>query len=425
MVLGMSVLEEASVTLLIGVSFFIWFALCCYPKTEKEICEAKNPPLSESMTKVMSKAANRGDDIGDAFLQEIGVTKLYGSDSVLRLAKSSGPAGQKFARQFTDIPCWVDFELVRRGAEFQRNWITAYIVGGLGTIIESYGYSNGAKILMETGRLSCATDATRRLLETAVFSLDVIEHGLLLPDSPALETVARVRMLHCMVRKHMRSAACSKECWDESTMGAAVNQEDGVHTIFLNSHSSIRAMELQGIHVSEDTKEGISMLWAYCGFLLGIDGEFLPKSYAEEKAIYQWIFNKSFRPDENSFKLTEETIKAGSGLPPSYFSVAQEQSLARMLLGSSLADAMRIQPTHRLVDHLLIAALRLCMFIDFVAGEITGYRVRLFNSMSGMRENLMTNLQLHGKGYPTYRFLLARKQQHSSSASLPSSSFSQ
>jgi len=225
---------------------------------------------------------------------------------------------------------------------------------------------------VETGRLTCGmTDTRRRLLETAVFNFDVIYHGIHDHKSPAFEIVARVRLLHCMVRRHVRQA-CS--WWDESTMGSPVNQEDGAHTIFLNSHVTIRGMENQWLPISEEEKEAVSMFWSYCGYLLGIDERFLPRSYSQERIMYETIFDHSFHPSSQSIHLTNSTLSSSAGLPPS-LTTSQQAALIRLSLGSTISNKLSVPQIESWKEHILIALIRSMTFIKWIIFSLTGHQI--------------------------------------------------
>jgi hypothetical protein len=255
---------SAIVTLFFGIiiAIFIGCVISYYMFMEEEMNKEIIPSKCWS---TLSSSKSKGDDVGDQFLDEVGPSFLYSSESILDLAMSSGLAGEKFASEFKKVPSWVNQNLIKEGAEFQRRWINECFACGLAAIVESYGYGNGAQILVETGRLACGVDAPKRLLETGIFSLDVIEYGLE-SGSKGLETICRVRMLHCMVRKHIRQAC---PWWREDSMGVPVSQEDGVHTLFLNSHVTMRGLEFQGIRITARERDAVSMFWSYVGYLLG------------------------------------------------------------------------------------------------------------------------------------------------------------
>ncbi len=69
-----------------------------------------------------------------------------------------------------------------------------------------------------------------------------------------LKVVARVRLLHAMVRKHIRSKG--ESVW-KTEWGVPVHQEDSLHTLFMSSHVTIKAMEAMGLQISEREKNAM------------------------------------------------------------------------------------------------------------------------------------------------------------------------
>jgi hypothetical protein len=390
---------------IVCLSSLVFFAVCFLfaklaPKQESVCSPVRKvtpwPNLKESLY--------MGDDIGDAFLEEVGISAIYQAESVLDLAKCSGPRGDAFLKQFTEIPVWLNASLIEVGAAFQRRWSEIFFLGALGTIIESYGYANGAQILMETGRLSCPYDSTKRLLETALFNLDIMEYGVG-PLSPALETIARVRVLHCIVRKHMKTTC---PWWKLESHGTPVSQLDGLHTIFLNSHSSMRAMKLQGLLITKEEENAVSMLWAYVGYLLGIDEKFLPRCYEDEQAHCECLFQKEYAPDVNSFKLTKATIASVIGLPPLYLSERVLHCLLRLTMGPFIADSLGIEKRCGLQEHIIIHSIRFTNFCKWLLFCITSRR---FSRVSILRHIVLSQLEKMGVKNYKWRFVLTRKKQ--------------
>jgi hypothetical protein len=391
------ILFSLFLSLIIG----IWVLYLRYLKSESEIYHKS---YLQTNWDLLSDSTNCGDEIGDNFLREVGIAQIYQATNIFELATSSGDAGKAFLEQFQTRPNWIDFDLVKKGSEIQKRWIEVYFGAALGAIIESYGYSNGANILIETGRLTCGTDTRRRLLETAIFNYDVIEYGFDSFESPAYETVARVRLLHCMVRKHVTESC---PWWDINTMGVPVSQEDGAHTIFLNSHVTIRGMENQGLPLTLEDKNAISMFWSYCGYLLGIDKRFLPRSYSQEVLYYETIFDHAFAPSEKSHQLIESSIQGASDLPPYYFTSQQQATLARLSLGTKLSNQLHLPSSNQLSDLLLVALIRVVTLSQWFLFQVTGWK---YSWVTFLRRSLVISLKKFGKGMPRWRFVVTRKK---------------
>jgi hypothetical protein len=352
----------------------------------------------------LSKAHHLGDDAGDAFLAEVGAAAIYKSDSVLKLASESA-AGREFLKRYAERPMWVNSKLVRDGITFQRVWIANLLSSGIGSIIESFGYSNGANILMETGRLcGCRGEVTKRLVETASFNAIIFRHGLE-ADSAALETIARVRLLHCMVRRHIHN---SVPTWKPEEHGCAVSQLDGIHTVLLNSIVMARTLELQGIYLTPADKEAMSMVWAYVSYLLGIDEEFIPKNFDEERTVYHTLFDQGFTPNDVSFQITDATLRGSSNLPPYYFTVGQQAAIARQALGTKISDAMRIPESTQLNERILTTLIQISASTSWLLYTCFGVR-RFFFDDNYMYNQVELALARHCGGEAKWRFVLAKK----------------
>lgn len=192
-----------------------------------------------------------GDDVADHFLARHGPLHVYDSHDVAR----------ELGLRDLVLPAWLDVAKAERGLTFQRVWCAEAMGCGLAAIVESVGFVPGNKILMETRRMADTGHSQRRLLETGNFSLDCIQFGLK-SDSVALDTVARVRLLHAMARKHVRDRP---QLWNSAKWGEPVNQEDSLHTLFMLSCVVVRALEIGGVRVSQEDRDGISMFWAHAG----------------------------------------------------------------------------------------------------------------------------------------------------------------
>jgi hypothetical protein len=406
-ILGLTISAFLGLLLAVAVVFVVWVSIfiVIFAPSEKETIKKYEDTQGGPSWTCLSQSHSLGDDDGDDFLEEAGLSNIYKSTNILELAEGSS-AGKKFLKRYAHIPSWVNLERLQVGIDFQRLWISNVISSGIGAIIESFGYSNGANILMETGRLCGSnSEVTKRLVETAYFNICVITHGLAL-GSPAVETIARVRILHCAVRRHVRNSCPG---WDVSSQGCPVSQMDGIHTILLNSLVTVRALELQGIYATHEEKAGVSMVWAYVAYLLGINEEFLPKTFSEERGIYHTLFNHSFCPNDVSYKLTNATLAGASNIPPYNFSLGQQAAIARLSLGTKLSNALRISKPARANEYLLIWMIRFSAVSCWLLNKYIGWKVFAFD-VKYMNNQVNNALIIYCGGKANWRFLLARKK---------------
>ena len=261
--------------------------------------------------------------------------------------------------------------------------------------------------MVETGRLACCGDVNRRLLETGVFNIDVIEHGLHELTSPAFQSIAAVRMLHCMVRKHV-----SSHCpwWDSASLGVPVCQEDAIHTVYLNSSSALRGMEMLGVLITPYDRECVSMFWTYVGYLLGIQEEFLPHSYPEELHWMDVMRRHSFHPSRDSHTLVQATLRGVAGLPPYHFDYEQNAALVRSVMDYTLAEELCVPRTHRWKDWALLYYILITTRCQSVVEYYWGLDTTRWD-VEWIRSNLESNLKAYNReGKATWRLLLANRK---------------
>ena len=289
----------------------------------------------------------RGDSVADSLLAEKGPLAVYKLAEEKKLASALGMR--------LDPPLSIDASRSHRGGLLQRRWLAEIMAAGIGAVVESVGYVPGNEIVGCTGQLAGAPCAKRRLLETGQFVVDAICKGLQ-PDSEALETIASVRMLHAMVRRHVRE----RGVWDEKERGVPVSQFDCLSTLRFNSFATLRTLEYMGVRLDEHDKTDVSLFWSHVGWLLGIDAELLPASYAEEAHQYALVRRDFFRPQSTpvAARLAEGVIEGASNLPPFFFSNHFTRSRAWNFLGDELATAFGL-PTPPLAHRVALVAMGL------------------------------------------------------------------
>jgi hypothetical protein len=176
-----------------------------------------------------------------------------------------------------DQPGWVDDDLLHRGA------LAWWRVGGLAQLLAlsagslAYGYGVGslARPLARTGRLTQM--APRRLGETARWAVVATRPGALRPGQPGIRATVRLRVVHALVRAHLRGRD-----WDTFNWGEPISVGDTVATGVVGFFVyPLRGLEDIGVRYDADELEAMTHLWSYISFLLGAPEEYLPHSFAD------------------------------------------------------------------------------------------------------------------------------------------------
>ena len=231
------------------------------------------------------------------------------------------------------LPHWVDWKLVARGVEVSEDWLpellTSYLVGSLP---QSYAGARGAKVLTRISLLGDDDSLVRRVLETLLFVLRVVEPDALRVGGTGYELARKTRVFHSLVRAMVatfgidrREADGQGEPWDAEADGVPVNQEDLLGTLWTFAVTPLQVIERANIPVPEGDKDAVIHLWCVVGHLLGVGvGEgvaaiepgLLPMTYPEAAACWARIQEHQFGPSDDGATLTRVLIDRCHDLIP-------------------------------------------------------------------------------------------------------------
>lgn len=222
------------------------------------------------------------------------------------LAARGEPAATRFVAETAVLPAWVDFARFTKGREMFLRYGGLSLLVGFTVLVDSYAGAKDNKVLVASGRLRDA-GAFRRLVETASFTLTCVEEDALRPRGPGHRAALSVRLLHAKVRRHCRAVGHDVARYDEP-----INQEAMCGTLMLFSCGVIIALERLGVHVTDEEKESYHALWRAAGWLLGIDEELLPETWAGELALYDRLKAHQYWPDDDTRLLFEQAVRGVS-----------------------------------------------------------------------------------------------------------------
>ncbi|MFZ2526981.1 MAG: oxygenase MpaB family protein [Rhodococcus sp. (in: high G+C Gram-positive bacteria)] len=171
-----------------------------------------------------------GDRVGDAYaalMPEYGFKRLVDMlvEACQRGVENVEDAPQElvdFIADMTQIPEWIDMNLVKQGAALERNsaaHVLHYAIRGglIGTFMNKYT----ALPMAITGAFSERT-AGKRVKETAAFFTSSVLPGALEPGGTGFHAAAMVRLMHSMVRINIMK----RGRWNSSEYGIPIPQAD-------------------------------------------------------------------------------------------------------------------------------------------------------------------------------------------------------
>lgn len=205
-------------------------------------------------------------------------------------------------------------------------------------------FKSAALVTAKAGNLS--NEPARRTNETAlIIGQLAFPHSLVSPTGKCREALTRVRLLHAGLR-HWLVTSGRYTRTDE----VAINQHDLSITLSLFGYLNLRSLALMNVHLSKKEQDCYMHMWAFAGFILGIEESILPESLLDQEEFFlascvdeakpNWI------PEAVKFVLDDvakETSKGTYNILP--YAVAQTflHQMTRYLMGNDYVTGMKIE----------------------------------------------------------------------------------
>lgn len=190
------------------------------------------------------------------------------SDGIAAVADPP-PALVEFMALVSDVPDWVDWGLVERGAAmFTRLGRNAADILLQLSLIGGYRFGGPSDLLVATGGLT-GRQTRRRLAETQEWASSLTSADALRPGGEGWRLTVQVRVMHALVNDAYESK------WDVERWGLPINQADQAGTLGLFDGTLILGCRALGVPISAADAHALMHLWRYVGWLLGVDADFL------------------------------------------------------------------------------------------------------------------------------------------------------
>lgn len=280
----------------------------------------------------------RGDPEADeqaaAWLAEAGFTRPDRiHDVIARVAAGNDdpvvPATPFLTAPPAPWPAWVDRARVEHGQRvFCRNAVQIGVALFCASLPTTYAAANGVRVLQRTGPMLHRPNA--RIRETGRMLRAVMAVGGLDPGDAGWRHVRRIRFLHGCVRGLVGPVTPAEE-------GLPVNQEDLLGTLWTFSLTTVRVLDVLGVHLDEDERDDYLHVWQLVGHLMGIDDAYLPLARPDAEACFLAIQRHQFARSEAGVELTRSLVRAiGRVAPGEYFDRRTENAI-RHLVGEDVA----------------------------------------------------------------------------------------
>ncbi len=240
-----------------------------------------------------------GDPLADTVVRELAaagpLTNIFDLLGAVRARAASGDENcAAFLRHTNDAPPWADFDAMVPGQRLIATYGPFMGVSLLsGSLVGGAVFQKMALVTAMTGMLSGS--ATQRLSETMAMVLRMAFPDEIRPGGKAHETLARVRLLHAGIRRHLLDTGRFSHPRE-----VPINQQDLAITLALFGYLNIRSLSKLGIALRRTEIDGFLLLWRYAGYVLGIAPDLLPHSIEEQQAFFLSSCKHQAKPDKLS-----------------------------------------------------------------------------------------------------------------------------
>lgn len=226
--------------------------------------------LAADLVRAMRRPAGDRSPAGDGERVTMAQFRTALAEGVAKVP-GAPPALVRFFETVERVPDWVDWAEVERGARaIRRLGRTADDVLLQLSLIGGYRFGGPPDLLVETGGLS-GPAVMRRLGETALWSVAVIQPGAMRRDGQGFQLTVHVRLMHALLNERFETNGR----WDTAQWGLPINQTDLAATLGLFSGTLLIGARALGWLVTPAESRAVMHLWKYVGWLMGVDEDWL------------------------------------------------------------------------------------------------------------------------------------------------------
>ena len=289
------------------------------------------------------------DPVADPIVEELydaGRDAVVAANRALaRLVRNGDPVPATLPaplRDFFNTPAplsGVSPDVLRDGALFYRRYaLQIPIVLQFATMPLSYTSSTAVAALTFSGQL--LKRPLERSFNTAQMVYDAMAINGFEPEGMGVRSCQKVRLMHSAVRYKLR-----RRGWDKVRHGAALNQEDGLGTLYAFSLLSLFGLARMGARFERQHAEAFHARWRVVGLMMGLTPEMLPTDLDDAMRLFARIIGRQLDPNIDTGGLMARWLEVLEGLVPHRALRPYVPAAIEALLGSKVARAHGLHTT--------------------------------------------------------------------------------
>ncbi|MFC4127780.1 oxygenase MpaB family protein [Nocardia rhizosphaerae] len=203
-----------------------------------------------------------------------------------------------FFTEVETVPDWVDHETLTRAAKVLlcSGADGMYIARDV-AMLGGYQFSGFNKTLLRTGALEKGSN--QRWAETMRWAMDVVAPDALAPSGLGHRSTIRVRLIHAFVRRHV----AAMPDWRTEDWGLPINQTDMAATLVGAFIAPAVGGLGMGLLLRPAEADAVAHLVRYVGWLLGVEEQWLPRSFRDGVRVLVHTLSALADPDESTTAL--------------------------------------------------------------------------------------------------------------------------
>lgn len=242
------------------------------------------------------------------------------------------------------LPDWADpFKMMVAADVFKQYGPKILLVLLCKSLPTCYTGWRGARVLYQTGRMrvhdGSPNSFTRRVMETAQFVVNILQHNSFEHDGKAVLTIQKVRLMHAAIRYFAQERG-----WDTQTYGVPINQEDLTGTLLSFTVIIIDGLKQLDIELTPEESEAYFHIWRVVGYLIGVDDELNSEDEDECRFLTNAIIEQQAGPSKEGKELTDACID----MMDSRLSFGRRRNIShvfvRYFIGDHYADMLEVAP---------------------------------------------------------------------------------
>lgn len=249
---------------------------------------------------------------------------------------------KEYFRKTAVLPDWADQDLIDLGQQvYIRHGIWISLLLSNKSLPECYACAKGAEVLHRTARLDeqhgSMDTFSRRIAETAQFVLFAMSPGGLSPNGRGLVAAQKVRLIHAVIRYHLR-----KQNWDPAQYDEPINQEDMAGTLMSFSALILQGMEQLGIILEPVEKEAYIHCWRVVGHVIGLHDDIIPENSADALKLGNSILDHQIASSKQGSELMKALLEFQDKNSKAGMSSESNIEMLRLMMGSKISDILDV-----------------------------------------------------------------------------------